>query len=68
MKNNLKPCPFCGKDVATVVTNIELNELEPHEEPEQFAVVCDFCKGGCGSMSGWAMSEERAVENWNKRK
>ena len=63
----LEPCPFCGEDVACLTTNIELNELEPHEEPERFTVVCDYQNGGCGAMSGYKETEEKAAKAWTTR-
>ena len=58
MNNTLKRCPFCGS----------LAEIE-YEENE-FAVKDNWVKvqcTECGGNSGWYLSEEQAIEAWNKR-
>ena len=74
---NLKPCPFCGKSVAEFVTIKELEECKhfeddacPAYEPSECAVkkiVCDFNQGGCGASTGYASSEDKLIELWNRR-
>ena len=74
----LRSCPFCGKSVATFVTAREEEECKHFEddvcpvyEPDECGVkkiVCDFTQGGCGASTGYASSEERAIELWNRRK
>lgn len=73
----LKPCPFCGNNVARkVLTSEEMNDeikpvydFENYIAPEdQFVVCCDFHAGGCGACGGWQSSVEDAAKLWNKRK
>jgi len=60
LQKTLDLCPFCGKGVA---------EIFPAEDASnQFHVVCNFKKGGCGASSGYASSLEGAVDKWNTRK
>lgn len=63
----LKPCPHCGKSDALflgsadqVLENTELAE-------DQFAVICDAQKGGCGACGSFAENEEEAATAWNRR-
>lgn len=75
----LKPCPFCGKQDPMVITDAhELESCANYDDencPAEneggccgfLTVVCDVTKGGCGATSGYAPTEEEAVEKWNKR-
>lgn len=65
----LKPCPFCGKSVATVGTVAEVQGDIGNEWSEtHYVAVCDFNNGGCGSC-GTCDNEtpEQAIEAWNRR-
>lgn len=71
--DKLETCPFCGADVALCATVAEIlctDSYEPDYEwnEKHFAVVCDFTKGGCGSMT-WCNNEtpEAAAAAWNRR-
>lgn len=76
----LKPCPFCGKDVAEFAMVCTLEECANFEEedcPECYdpagsdgcmhLVICSINKGGCGSSTGRYVNKERAAEAWNRR-
>lgn len=69
----LKPCPFCGAKVAAAdsVAGILLTDSDdPNFEwnDSHYAVVCDFNRGGCGSMTGCGHETiEDAAEAWNRR-
>lgn len=52
----LKPCPFCGGEVAEV-----------DEEDGIFFVVCNYLNGGCGASSCHRTDEAEAIEAWNRR-
>lgn len=78
MKMKLKPCPFCGKEVAEFQTVREnalcaLSESEKcpayqkEEECIYKGIVCNIYNGGCGASTGYEWDEERAIERWNKR-
>lgn len=64
--SKLKPCPFCGKEVAEV---LKLGEYgDDYVNPNHFVVVCDFHKEGCGAACGGEYeTEEEAIEAWNRR-
>jgi Lar family restriction alleviation protein len=63
IKDNLKKCPFCGKDAYLR----HRNQLATISSP-QFQV---FCETGCVSMPSrldmWFDSEASAIEHWNQR-
>jgi len=75
----IKPCPFCGKDVAELsdvkecedCANFENEDACPaYEEMEPCPwhfVVCSHYRGGCGASGGWELTEEKAIEAWNRR-
>ena len=54
----LKPCPFCGKEVARILTS-----------GEQFRVYCPAyaSDGGCGAGSGYTKTKTEAIAKWNNR-
>lgn len=54
----LKKCPFCGQDSATV-----LSEETDFIGSQVFAVIC----GNCGCGTGHYRSRNLAVESWNRR-
>lgn len=79
-ESKLKPCPFCGKRVAEISDAHELAEcgnFEAEECPcESFEnavecglkiVVCNVQRGGCGASSGYCLTREQAVYEWNRR-
>lgn len=56
MQSELKPCPFCGKNVATIWN--PANRL--------WTVECYDGDGGC--MAGvFATSQNKATTAWNRR-
>ena len=76
---DLKPCPFCGENVAVMTDahdleecsnfeddNCHCNEFESHP-CEYKTVVCDVTRGGCGASSGYYPTEKEAIEKWNRR-
>lgn len=73
---NLKPCPFCGNDIAPKLLN--QNELDYDEVVNPYWTVCCRCNedtlipqnkwtNGCGAMSGYEPTIEKAIEAWNRR-
>ena len=66
----IKRCPFCGKNVAVLdhckgledCLNFEVCEGEGWK-----VVVCDFNKGGCGASSGYFKTKAEAITAWNRR-
>ena len=71
--NELKKCPFCGKNIAECCTVAEVNLTDYDSDDYDFdsthyTVVCSYNDGGCGaSVGSWYESEEDAVEAWNDR-
>ena len=64
----LAKCPFCGKEVATIVDQYELNDYHEDEIAERmYTVVCDFSNGGCGATGGFRTNEYYAALQWNTR-
>ena len=73
--NELKSCPFCGKDVADVALVGEHEYADQDEGAPDYSffwthydVVCDYSKGGCGASTGKQYkTPEEAAEAWNRR-
>lgn len=62
-KEELKPCPLCGKDV-------KVYTAEDWYDDSSFCgfnVGCSALNGGCGCSVGHPKSKEGAIEKWNKR-
>lgn len=57
----LKPCPFCGGE-PILEKAVMLNGIE--EPIKVFKYKCSKCGV---AETGWPMSEEAAVERWNRR-
>ena len=69
MPNELKPCPFCGKEKPIYTTCaeeacgedcIECNKLT-------YSVVCSLRHDGCGASGGFYITKEEAAAAWNRR-
>lgn len=83
MKTNkieLRPCPFCGKHVASVSTvqnaegckNEDSELLCPAYEAvpfvcRMFLIVCNGNWGGCGASTGYCNTKKDAIDAWNRR-
>ncbi len=76
----LKPCPFCGANVAELTNAHDLEECGNFEDEncpcEQYedcgacgyhTIVCNVNNGGCGASSGYFSTEELAIKAWNRR-
>ena len=70
MSKEIKPCPFCGLNVANVTTCAQLEDCENFEtcnDAEFYCVVCDATKGGCDASGGYRQTWNEAIESWNRR-
>lgn len=68
--NELKPCPFCGKAVATIANCQELEDcanFEQCEDCKYVCVICSFTRGGCGASGAYCVTEDEAMDIWNRR-
>ena len=64
----LKPCPFCNNSLSLLLATAAEIDLDDEDgADEQWAVVCNFNKGGCGATSGYRDTPESAVDAWNRR-
>lgn len=70
--DRLKPCPFCGSTEETTVYGTDtIIGLTVYEKPVSplnpeatFKVHCREC----GCYGGTALTKEKAIAKWNKRK
>lgn len=62
---NLTPCPFCGNKKIFILEEGDNSGI--YENIPNYAVCCDFHRGGCGATSGYRRTEEEAIEAWNRR-
>lgn len=64
----LKPCPFCGKNVAHTRHLYESSININFSHPNYYEVICDYIEGGCGTtLGGEYETEEEAIKVWNTR-
>lgn len=63
--NELKPCPFCGNVNINVYSAREIDDL-PHIGLS-YACLCNCHIGGCGATGGYRITEDEAIEAWNRR-
>ena len=69
----LKPCPFCGKNVPNVGTIADHeftceDDMSYEYDSTHFDVVCAATAGGCGASTGKRYeTPEEAIEAWNRR-
>ena len=61
----LTPCPFCGNEKLVILDEGCSSEI--YENIPNYAVCCDFYRGGCGATSRYHRTEEEAIEAWNRR-
>ena len=67
---SLKPCPFCGMDVAIFATCRDLEACASYQRcKSEYMVlaVCNVNAGGCGASSGFRDTCEQAADAWNGR-
>ena len=69
----LKPCPFCRNNSAPEILPIAEIGLLDSDDPlyeelmNQFTVICNYQKGGCGASCGTKANPGEAIEAWNRR-
>lgn len=64
MSEELKPCVFCGHDEARVIVVDEVTDAGCEEATVPlYAASCPYC----GARGPMALSEDEAVEAWNRR-
>jgi len=72
MKEELKPCPFCGSSNAPkYMSEDEFREMMGITEDvgeRRGIIICSWLKGGCGAIgSGAPKSKASAITVWNIR-
>jgi len=65
--SELKPCPFCGR-----VDKLIIDEVHQRMDDiviRQYRVCCSAAgdNTGCGASCGYQLTEEEAIERWNRR-
>ena len=67
LEYDLKPCPFCGKDVAEFSRVADLSADEKWGDEGGILVICECRAGGCGAASGICPTGVMAGNAWNRR-
>ena len=62
MREELKPCPFCGKSKTLFVEHDNC-----YENDDFYYVVCCISDYGCGTTGPGARTEQAAIVEWNRR-
>lgn len=62
----LARCPFCGKEVAYLLSQAEMWDTD-EDLVDRYTVVCDADKKGCGATCGFRKTKEEAANSWNRR-
>ena len=72
--SELKPCPFCGRQVAGITDCGETTCFAAINcfcfdtcVNKTYTVVCNRQSGGCGATGGYHRTESEAIEAWNRR-
>ena len=67
MQTELKPCPFCGRVDKLIID--EVHQQRGDFVFRQYRVCCSAAgdNTGCGASCGYQMTEEEAIERWNRR-
>ena len=75
----IKSCPFCGNEETPhliankTVVRMYTDQVSDEDINGGCYVICDASRNtiggesGCGSMSGWGATEEKAKAIWNRR-
>ena len=67
MKNELKPCPFCGRVDNLIIDNAHyrLDDCVIYN----YRVCCSAAgyNTGCGASCGYRQTINEAIEAWNRR-
>lgn len=67
LEYELKPCPFCGQDVADFFMGKELSAEDNWGDETDVVVICSRFYGGCGAASGMYPTGYQAGDAWNRR-
>lgn len=57
------PCPFCAETKSLRL----VYDASADAIPDQFMVICDATKGGCGGSGGYRVGGHAACNVWNER-
>lgn len=57
------PCPFCEQTKTLKL----VYDAAPDAIPDQFMVICDATKNGCGGSGGYYIGAHAACNAWNSR-
>jgi hypothetical protein len=62
--DNLKPCPFCGKEVKIQGGPEEWQPTfyDPDSGGDPYQIICE-----CGCSVGWYYDVEDLLKSWNRR-
>lgn len=60
----LKPCPFCGREVELSggPENWRPTFYDPDSGGDPYQIICE-----CGCCFGWSYDVEEIVDKWNRR-
>lgn len=71
MDKVLRPCPFCNSTDHLVI--LSCNEyccddmICENCDKKRYTICCSETEGGCGAICGYAETEQKAIEKWDRR-
>ena len=71
MDKVLKPCPFCNSTDYLMILYCKEeccdDTICENCDKKRYTICCSARENGCGAICGYAETEKKAIEKWNRR-